>query len=115
MPKGKALGSRQREEEEVQRLSSDILQALATKCAAENKRYIEVAEDVGLSRDQYQRWRTHGVGSARVDTAVIAAYRAGYRLELVPIGRKSGRDDGTRAILAVFEQILERLDGRAGG
>lgn len=110
MPKVKALSSRQREEEEIQHLSDGLLQALAIKCAAENKYYMEVAEEVGLSRDQYQRWRANGIGSARVDTAVVAAYRAGYRLELVPIhGQKIGKRDSTQAILDVFEQILERL------
>ncbi|MCI8623792.1 MAG: hypothetical protein HFG26_09030 [Provencibacterium sp.] len=85
MPKVRGLTRQQREKAEVRRVSDDILEVIRTKRGQEEKSFMQVAEDVGLTRDQYQRWRANGIGSARVEKAVIAAYRSGYRLELVPI------------------------------
>lgn len=85
MPKVRGLTRQQREKAEVRRVSDDILEVIRTKRGQEEKSFMQVAEDVGLTRDQYQRWRANGIGTVRVEKAVIAAYRAGYRLELVPI------------------------------
>lgn len=85
MPKVRGLTRQQREEAEVRRVSNNILAALGARRGLEDKNRYQAAEDAGVSRTQYWRWRTNGIGSARVDKAVIAAYRAGYRIELVPI------------------------------
>lgn len=85
MPKVRGLTRQQREEAEVQRVSDNLLRVLGAQRGIEDKTHHQVAEDIGVSYTQYWRWRTNGIGPARVDKAVIAAYRAGYRIELVPI------------------------------
>lgn len=84
MPKVRGLTQKQREaiaiEDEIQRASQDFLNAARMKRGMEDKTYAQVADDIGVSKDTFIKWRAGKVPEASFGRIVIAYAKMGYRL-----------------------------------
>ena len=92
MPKVKPLTQRQREaqaiENEIQRVSKDLLSIIGERRGRDDKTYAQMAEFIGVSPDRYQRRRRNGkLPGASLGRVVTAARKLGYRIVFEPINR----------------------------
>lgn len=93
MPKVRPLTQREREaqanENEIQRVSNDLLHIIGERRGRDDKTYAQMAEFIGVSPDRYQRWRRNGeLPGASLSRVVTAARKLGYRVVFEPIADK---------------------------
>ncbi|MCI9458816.1 MAG: hypothetical protein HFE44_17930 [Oscillospiraceae bacterium] len=84
MPKVRGLTQKQRDamalEDEIRRASQDFLNATRLKRGLEDKTYGEIAEDIGVCRDTFLKWRSGKVREATFGKIISAYAKMGYRL-----------------------------------
>ncbi len=92
MPKMRGLTQKQRDamlvEGEIRKASQDFLTATREKRGLEDKTYAQVAEDIGVCKDTFFKWRSGKVGEANFGKIIAAYARMGYRLVPERIGKK---------------------------
>lgn len=77
------LTREQKEAREVQRISKELLDRMNEKRGRENKGKQEFAAEVGVSFPTWKRWNNRGMGKSDLETVIIAAMRAGVKIEVV--------------------------------
>lgn len=83
MPKvNYGLSCEQRERREVERLSRELLDRMNEKRGREDKLKVEFAQELGVSKHTWKRWADGLMGKTDFETVVVAAMRAGMRLEI---------------------------------
>lgn len=92
MPKIRGLTQKQRDaiaiENEIQRASQDFLNIARMKRGMEDKTYAQVADDIGVCRDTFLKWRAGKIRDACFEKIIAAYAKMGYRLVLEQIDKK---------------------------
>jgi len=89
MPKVKPLTRRQREEQavedEIRRVEREFNRAVGLKRGLEDKTYLQLAEEIGVSAFTLNAWRHGKLRDAGMGRVVTAARKLGYRIVFEPI------------------------------
>lgn len=103
------LTQKQREaqvvEREVQLACQTLLTALGEKQWREGKQHLQIAAEIGLSRNAYCQWRNGKLPEAGFGRVLTAWAKLGYRLVPEPI---AGRSQNRRALEWGDQPVLNR-------
>lgn len=90
MPKVRPLTQKEREaqaiDNEIQRVSKELLGLIGERRGRDDKTHAQIAEFIGVSPDRYQKWRRNGeLPGTSLSRVVTAARKLGYRVVFEPI------------------------------
>ena len=92
MPKVRPLTQRERDtqviENEIQRVSKDLLTIIGERRGRDDIDRGEMAEFIGISRSAFYHWRNGGLPVAKFGQVVAASRKLGYRVVFEPIAGK---------------------------